>query len=288
LSDEVLIVLAEDDPVAGAVAGVWGTLPATGLHVDGAPVRTLAPGFLALRRPGSHIRDDGLDARLPGTLREAKPVLVFPSIHRSEQNVPSLTVHPLGNPGPDARLGGRPCTLVPTDPLRMASALRVLDEGARAIGWDATFESTHHGPFLESPAFFVEVGYADLPHPPTEAVRVLAEAIPRIRPDARDRVALGVGGGHYAPHFTELALARCWAFGHLISRHSLATIDRATAESAYAQSGRAEGIVYARAQDAGHPSIAGLAPRLRDQDAPPRDVREGAGATGAARSASGT
>jgi len=288
VSSDVLVILSDEDPVATAVASDWGTLPATEFHVDGAPIRTLTEGFQVLRRPGFHIHDDDLDARLPRTLRERGLTLVFPSIHRSERNVPSLTVHPLGNPGPEAQLGGRPRTLVPTDPLRMASALRMLDEGAEAIGLTATYESTHHGPSLRLPAFFLEIGYADLPGPPAQAVRVLREAIPHIASEPGDRIAMGVGGGHYVPHFTDLTLSRRWAFGHLISRHSLESIDRGTAERAYGLSTGAEGVVYARAQDADHPALKGLAPRLRDQDAPSRDREVRPGPTGGGRSASGT
>jgi len=156
------------------------------------------------------------------------------------------------------------------------SALRQLREGSERLGMEATYESTHHGPALEVPGFFVEIGYADLPTPPAEAVRVLQTVIPRISSEPRDRVAMGVGGGHYVPHFTELALSRRWAFGHLFSRHALETIDAATAREAFAQSPGAEGIVYARAQDAQHPALAGIARRLRDQDAPARVAPGGA------------
>ena len=271
LTDRVLIVVSETDPVAREVARDWGTLPAVDSHVDGAPIRRLGPGMLVVRRPGPHIHDDELDARLPPALRAERPTLVFPSIHRSERNVRSLTVHPLGNPGPRAELGGRPRQLVPADPRRMVSALRLLDEGARAIGWTTTYEATHHGPVVGLPAFFVEIGYAEEPDPPADAIRLLGQVIPRIAEETGDRVALGVGGGHYVPHFTELALSRRWAFGHLLSRHALLELDRATAMQAFDLSNGAEGIVYARAQDAQHPAITGVAARLRDQLAPPRD-----------------
>jgi hypothetical protein len=96
-----------------------------------------------------------------------------------------------------------------------------------------------------------------------------------------------VGGGHYVPHFTDLALTRSWAFGHLLSKHSLGELEAETARRAYALSPGAEGIVYARAQDAGHPSLAGVGARLRDQDAGVR-VRGSEGSTAASRPASGT
>jgi len=152
----------------------------------------------------------------------------------------------------------------------MASALRLLDEGASVVGWEATYEATHHGPEVELPAFFIEIGYGELPAPPSTAVRLLADVISRTEGDPGDRIALGIGGGHYVPHFTEVALRRSWAFGHLLSRHALEELDRATALEAYTKTGGAEGVVYARAEDARHPMLEGVGPRLRDQEAPAR------------------
>jgi len=257
--------------VASAVAAEWGDLPARDEHVDGAPVRVLAENVLCLRRAGMHIRDDDVDLRLPSTIRERRPTLVFPSIHRSEKNVHCLTVHAIGNPGPRAEFGGRARTLVPSDPRRMVSALRLLDEGARDFGMRATYEATHHGPSVGLPSIFVEIGYGELPHPPKEAVRLLAAVIPRLGADPDDRIALGVGGGHYAPHFTDLALKRKWAFGHILSRHALDEVDQATAVNAFARTEGAEGVVYARAEDARRPVLDGVGPRLRDQEASARD-----------------
>lgn len=286
--DEVVVVVSSEDPVARAVAAFWGTPPSAGLHVDGAAVRRLNSRTLLLQRPGRHVHDEGLDRKLPASLTERGPSLVFPSIHRSEMQVPCLTVHPLGNPGPRADVGGQPRTLVPADPRRMGTALRLLDEGARAIGMRATFEATHHGPALDLPAFFVEIGFSEPEGPPEPAVRLLARTIPEIEPDPTDRVALGVGGGHYVPHFSDLVLRRRWAFGHLLSRHALAEIDRPTAHRAFETSGGAEGVVYARAEDARHPALEGLGPRLRDADASPREPGSARAATDASRSASGT
>lgn len=269
-SKPYVVVVSEQDPVATEVAARWGTPPATGYHVDGAVVRRLSDRALLLRRPGRHIHDELLDARLPASLRDLRPTLVFPSIHRSEQNVPCLTVHPLGNLGSTAEVGGRPKVLVPTDPLRMAGALRLLAEAGRAVGLSATYEATHHGPELGLPAMFVEIGHGTDPAPPTSAVRVLSDAIPHLPADDCDRVALAVGGGHYAPHFTDLALKRHWAFGHIISRHALTTLDAGMARSAFELSNGADGWVPARAEDARHAALVNVGRRLRDSDAPTR------------------
>ena len=266
----ILIVISETDPVAVRVAERWGTPPATGDFVEGAAIRALAQGAYLLRRPGPHIHDERLDARLPSALRAATPTLVFPSIHRSEQNVASLTVHPIGNPGPTAEVGGEPRELVPADPRRMCATLRLLAEGAAKAGAPATLESTHHGPMLDLPAYFVEIGYGEASAPSDHAVAVLSSAIPSASPEPEDRVALALGGGHYAPHFTDLVLTRRWSVGHILSRHSLEVVERRTIEAAWRATPEAEGVLYARAADADRSTVAGIAPRLRDGDAPRR------------------
>jgi D-tyrosyl-tRNA(Tyr) deacylase len=281
---EYLVVLSDPDPVASAISSSWGVREATGASVEGTPIRTLSDRAWTLRRPGAHIRDEHLERRLPDELVARRTTLVFPSVHRSAQNVRCLTVHPLGNLGPAAEVGGRPRALTPTDPRRMTAALRRLAEGRDRVGMPATFEATHHGPELALPAFFIEIGFGEADGPPADAVRLLSEVLPDLEPDSRDRVALAVGGGHYAPHFSDLALKRHWAFGHIVSRHGLEGLDPATARAAWDETPGAEGIVFARAEDARHPVWDGVGARLREQDAA---VREGA-ATSGARSASGT
>ncbi len=281
---EYLVILSDPDPVAAAVSERWGVPPATGASVEGAPIRRLSDRAWTVRRPGPHIRDDHLERLLPAEFVAAGTTLVFPSIHRSVQNVRCLTVHPLGNPGNTAEVGGRPRALAPTDPRRMAAALRRLADGQREESLPVTYEATHHGPEVALPAFFVEIGFGEDPRPPPDAVRLLADAIPDLEPDPRDRVALAVGGGHYAPHFTDLARKRRWAFGHILSRHGLVGLEASTAAAAWAATPGADGILFARAQDARSPVWDGIGTRLRDSDAAARDD----GATSGARSASGT
>ncbi|MEM0129208.1 MAG: D-aminoacyl-tRNA deacylase [Thermoplasmata archaeon] len=266
-----IVVVAEDDPVAREVAGRWGTPPASGIVADGTPIRTVAPGVGLWRRPGPHIRDERIDRWLPAELVASRPTLLFPSIHRSDAGIPCLTVHPLGNPGEAAELGGRPATWNPTDARGMAHVLRRLADPAAALGLPATYEATHHGPELRLPSFFVEIGMpkgGDLPEGAARVLAgILAEALPR---DSDDRIALAIGGGHYAPHFTELALMRRWAFGHIVSRHALERLTPASARAAWEASEGREGILFARARDAEHPAVAGLGPRLKEGLAPPR------------------
>ncbi|HEV8050112.1 MAG TPA: D-aminoacyl-tRNA deacylase, partial [Thermoplasmata archaeon] len=211
--------------------------------------------------------------RMPTEWQEAGTALVFPSVHRSERGDDALTVHPLGNPGPNSDVGGRPRVLTPTAPRLMADALRRLAEGAPSVGWPASYEATHHGPELTHPAFFIEVGGHDPAHPPASAVTLIADVARNLTEDESDRVVLGVGGGHYAPHFTDLALRRTLAFGHILARHALDDLPTEVARAAWAGTPGASGTVFARAADAERAIAREWGPRFRESEAPKRAGR---------------
>jgi D-aminoacyl-tRNA deacylase len=266
-----VIVLTENDPVARGVDALLGVRPAVGENVEGVPLRALNERVWTVKRAGPHVHDERLDRHLPSTLQEARVPLVFPSIHRSGQGRSCFTTHPLGNLGPTSELGGRARTVAPTAPRLMAAALRQLAELGPTVGLTATYEATHHGPELAVPAFFVELlGGSPPDRPAPEHLQALATILGEFEEDPRDRVAVGVGGGHYAPHFTDLALKRHWAFGHLLPRHALPELDPTTARQVLDATPGAEGFIFSRAADAELTIFQGLAARLREADAAER------------------
>jgi len=254
--------------LAQLIAESWGTPPGVGEFVEGSALRQLGPDVELLRRPGLHIHDTHLGAALPPRLSSIP--LVFPSRHRSESGVACLTVHPLGNLGSTAEVGGEPGRLVPPAPRLMADALRQISEPAQAVGVPATYEATHHGPLLHQPAFFVEIADSLPAVDQRRVAETLAAALVSLDEDASDRVAVGVGGGHYAPHFTELALTRRWAFGHIVPRHAVEGLTPDLLRQLREGVPPPEGAVFQRVTDADRPEWKVWGPRLRDGDAPPR------------------
>jgi D-tyrosyl-tRNA(Tyr) deacylase len=268
MATRYLVVVSAEDATAGLIAESWGTPPSTGEFVDGSPVRQLAPGVEMLRRPGLHILDSQLDHVIPPRLRSVP--IVFPSRHRSESGIACLTVHPIGNLGPNAEMGGDPGRLVPSAARLMTDALRQAEEPAQAVGVPATYEATHHGPLLHQPAFFVEISSALSDVDRGKVAGPLSDAMMDLTEDPDDRVAVGVGGGHYAPHFTELAIHRRWAFGHIVPRHALEQITPEVQRQLLEGHPPPEGAVFQRASDAERPEWRSWNRRLRDGDAPPR------------------
>ncbi|MDG6224654.1 MAG: D-aminoacyl-tRNA deacylase [Candidatus Thermoplasmatota archaeon] len=193
-------------------------------------------------KDGSHLDFDLVDSELLEQLMRAlEPEkfegrklgidnLVFLSKHRSEKGVDSLTVHAPGNYS-EARYGGRPHTLPPSSPREMSAALRCLRSSVLNAGLDenVSFEVTHHGPYLSTPSFFIEIGSVE----DRWVSRELGEVIASSLLQNGDRgwelpIAIGIGGGHYSPRFSEAALRSIANMGHMIPDHHMtgSTSDR--------------------------------------------------------------
>jgi D-aminoacyl-tRNA deacylase len=188
-----------------------------------------------------HIFHDNVDLELAGVLNEDPECIIYASRHRSESGKKSLTVHPIGNFG-EAEFGGKPKTLVPSSPHLMTQAVRILRDKARELDYSVSFEATHHGPFLETPTFFIEIGSQESSWRDEEAGRVIAETIIETHVTYYP-AAIGVGGGHYVPRITDVALDRKVSFGHIVPAYALGYFTREMAEEAVMQSMDAK-IVY--------------------------------------------
>jgi len=187
-----------------------------------------AAGFTLVTIPDLHLYHDRIDEEVRAALdlgTEEIEAVVFLSKHRAESGTRSLTVHPIGNLGA-ADLGGRPKTLVPAAPEFMTEALRTVGRRSQGLGFRVTFEATHHGPYLASPAFFYELGSAPEDWGNAGAARALAEALMETRPGPVP-VGIGIGGGHYVPRITDVALGRRVAIGHIVPSYAIDSLDDA-------------------------------------------------------------
>ncbi len=170
-----------------------------------------------------HLEEDFVDDRAASALGEKVEAVIFASRHRAESRIPTLTVHPIGNYSA-AEFGGRPGTLCRAAPQLMTSALRNLAANAKGLDFDVSFETTHHGPALSSPAFFIEIGSYEELWGREDAANAIADSILAVK-DESHPVIVCVGGGHYAPRFTEVALSHKVAIGHMAANYALDSLD---------------------------------------------------------------
>ncbi len=175
------------------------------------------------------LNEESVNAQqLPIDFPEAK-LIVFISRHSSQTEKPTLTVHTPGN-FDKAEYGGLPQTLSVSPAIAMQAALKTLLHYKQELNLDyeVSYEATHHGPSLEIPAMFVELGSCEKQWSNTKAALAVAyaaiSAVTSFK-QASNSAALGIGGPHYNQKFTELALADKAVFGHMIPKYALSQVD---------------------------------------------------------------
>ena len=178
---------------------------------------------------------------------------LFLSKHSASSGRPAFTVHPIGNWGKEAELGGRPRTLAPSDPEAQRSLLAALSKEAAPARVQVSLESTHHGPLMEIPSLFVEVGSTPAEWENDDACLTVARAVVSGYLEADLKVdphaAIGVGGGHYHPLQGEAVLKGGAAVGHLLPRHALKEANDAVLADAVRLSHAAHYVVDERGAD---------------------------------------
>lgn len=189
-----------------------------------------------------HLDEDLVDVRASEALGEGVEVVIFASRHRAESRIPTLTVHPIGNYS-SADFGGKPGTLCHSSPQLMTSALRNLAARSQGLGFNISFETTHHGPTVDAPAFYIEIGSYEELWGREDAADAIAGSILDIR-DQGFPTVMCVGGGHYAPRFTEVALARKVAVGHMAANYALGSLDDAMVRQMSERSGGAKRVYF--------------------------------------------
>ncbi|CAM9625098.1 unnamed protein product [Choristocarpus tenellus] len=174
----------------------------------------------------------------------SKPMdVLFLSKHVAASGRPALCVHPIGLPDPacSREWGGMPGKCPPPSP-RIAGCLRELQQACKEANLDSTFEVTlevtHHGPYLQTPAMFVEIGSSEEHWERQDAANVWAVTISRMLGldgvegqktwaslDAAERgeqtAFVGLGGGHYAPRHGDVARQEGRYMGHMLASYAL-------------------------------------------------------------------
>jgi len=201
----------------------------------------------------SKIRHENIDKEIKNQLGVTPKQAIFISRHRSKMAKSSLTVHPIGN-YKEAKFGGKSETLVQSSPKMMTHLLRLIKKNLQVtpLSYQVCFEVTHHGPYLEIPTLFVEVGSTEHEWNKTEPAKIIAqsllELLERYRYEADfsgdSTVLVGVGGGHYAPRFTDVVFEKNAAFGHMIPSYHIeaGNINPETFEKALQKTPNATGI----------------------------------------------
>lgn len=141
--------------------------------------------------------------------------IVVLSRHSSASGKPTLTVHPIGNYRGN-EMGGKAETLVRSMPHMMTSTLRKIKEINDVPEYGVSFEVTHHGPYVSVPTMYIEIGSDETHWGDMHAAEILVDSLLSADVHEEYPVVIGVGGGHYAPRFTDLVLSHKVDIGHMV------------------------------------------------------------------------
>jgi D-aminoacyl-tRNA deacylase len=140
-----------------------------------------------------------------------------------------LSVHTPGNLG-KAELGGLPRSLSISPATAMKECLKTMSQlkDEMHLSYEVSYECTHHGPSLDVPTMFAELGSSTKQWGDKKAAEVVALATMETVSNfgkIEARAALGIGGPHYNMKFTKMALESDVAFGHIIPKYAISYID---------------------------------------------------------------
>jgi len=180
--------------------------------------------------PDRKIRHENIDKEIKEKLNIEPKLAIFLSRHRSKMGEPTLTVHPIGNYN-NAEFGGKPKTLIQSAPRLMTHLLRLIKKNLQTtkLDYQVCYEVTHHGPYLEIPTVFAEVGSTEEQWQQKEPAQVISQSILELLETYHYEedmpkdipVLVGIGGGHYAPRFTDIVMQKKVAFGHMIPSYHI-------------------------------------------------------------------
>lgn len=192
--------------------------------------------------PGSVLREDFLGRRWVQATGEVVDEIIFPSRHSAASGRPSLTLHPIGvmqlDQDETPRYGGKAGDAPPPS-TRLASwwqeLVRKSEHADLGEDFDTSLEVTHHGPWLEVPSLFIEVGSTADTWGHEGAAELLADIIHRglgldggpgfgswdaVKHKGQP-VLITLGGGHYAPRANNLGLHPSLRIGHMLATYAL-------------------------------------------------------------------
>lgn len=157
-------------------------------------------------------------------------LIIFISKHSSQSGKPTLSVHTPGNFA-DAELGGLPKAVSVAPAFAMQTALQALlyHKEHSGLDYEVSYECTHHGPSLNVPTMFVELGSSPQQWADSRAAKAVADsamtAICRFSSSTSNSAVLGIGGTHYNQQFTIMSIVGAAAFGHIIPKYAIPMAD---------------------------------------------------------------
>lgn len=151
--------------------------------------------------------------------------VIFASRHKSERKEKTLCIHAPGN-FRTADFGGEVGKICPTSAFfqkQIFEKLKANTEEHHLHNYQVTLECTHHGPLINKPCIFIEIGSTENEWTDRRAGFIIAKTINEIIKEFKENpyneVAVGIGGPHYCPNFNKIQLNSNIAVSHIIPQY---------------------------------------------------------------------
>jgi len=152
--------------------------------------------------------------------------IIFASRHKSEKKEKTLSVHAPGN-WRTAEFGGESGKACKTSAMFQKQIFEKLNLNAEKFhlkDYKITLESTHHGPLINKPCIFIEIGSTENEWRDSKASFVIAKTISETMKEFKENpyneVAIAIGGPHYCPNFNKIQLYSNVAISHIIPQYA--------------------------------------------------------------------
>lgn len=169
------------------------------------------------------VDDSGLDYEK----LEKFDFVIFASKHQSKEKTKTLSVHAPGN-WREAMFGGKPEKVCPSSAQFLKQSFQKLKQNAEKYNlknYKITLECTHHGPLIDKPCMFIEIGSTETEWKDRKAGFVIAKTIEQIinefKSNNYNENAIAIGGPHYCPNFNKIQGNSNFAISHIIPQYAL-------------------------------------------------------------------
>jgi D-aminoacyl-tRNA deacylase len=151
--------------------------------------------------------------------------VIFASRHKSEKSEKTISIHSPGN-FKEVWGGGQTGKLSPSSALFNKHLYEKLDKTMKehkVTNYNLTLEVTHHGPLINKPCVFLEIGGSEIEWKDKRAAFIVAkalkESIDTFQGNPYREVGIGIGGPHYCPVFNKIQENSNVALSHIIPNY---------------------------------------------------------------------
>jgi len=153
-------------------------------------------------------------------------MFIFLSKHKATDGRASLTCHPIGNFGNNEK-GGKENTLCTCPSSLLKEILIELTKNVQETEYEATLEATHHGPFMEKPLLFFELGSTEKHWNDKNGAKIYVTTLMNVLRNENKTYesVFVIGGSHYSHVGNKTMLKSDFTVGHIMPKHNFENLD---------------------------------------------------------------